>query len=60
MGLAFAFGFAVLAFLALYLSRSCSRLALELSVAILLVGIAGYAWQGSPDLPGHPVQRAAP
>ena len=36
-----------------------SRLALELSGAILLVGVAGYGWQGSPDMPGHPVASVA-
>jgi cytochrome c-type biogenesis protein CcmH len=55
MGWLFPLGFAGLSFMALYLSRRCSRLALELSGAILLVGMAGYAWQGSPDLPGNPV-----
>jgi cytochrome c-type biogenesis protein CcmH/NrfG len=28
--------------------------ALELLTAALLFGIAGYAWQGTPDLPGQP------
>jgi cytochrome c-type biogenesis protein CcmH len=55
MGWTFAFGFAAISFAALYLSGRCSRLALELAGAALLVGIAGYAWQGSPDMPGHPV-----
>jgi cytochrome c-type biogenesis protein CcmH len=59
MGWLFPLGFAGLSFLALYLSRCCSRMALELSGAILLIGVAGYAWQGSPDMPGHPVIRVA-
>ncbi len=59
MGWIFPLGFAGLTFLALYLSRRCSRLALELSGAILLAGVAGYGWQGSPDMPGHPVSNAA-
>ena len=34
------------------------RNALELAVAALLLALAGYAWQGSPDLAGHPVESA--
>ncbi len=60
MGWLFAMGFAALSFLALWLSGRCSRMALEIGAAALLVGIAGYGWQGSPDMPGHPVTRAAP
>lgn len=33
---------------------------LEYVGAALLLGIAGYAWQGHPDLPGSPVRPAAP
>jgi len=37
-----------------------SRAALELTGAALLIGLAGYAWQGSPAQPGSPViARAA-
>lgn len=57
MGWLFAFGFAALSFLVLYLSGRCSRMALEIGVAALLIGIAGYGWQGSPDMPGGPVHR---
>lgn len=32
-----------------------SRSALELIAAALTLAIAGYAWQGSPDMMGHPV-----
>jgi len=45
--------FAALAWLALYASGRCSRLALEIAAAALLAGLAGYGWQGSPGLPGH-------
>lgn len=55
MGWLFALGLAALAFLALYASGRCSRLALELCGAALLAGLAGYAWQGSPDASGKPV-----
>jgi len=59
MGWIFPLGFAGLIFLALWRSGRCSRQALELSGAILLVGVAGYAWQGSPDMPGQPVTHVA-
>jgi hypothetical protein len=59
MGWIFAICLAGLTVLGLYLSGRCSRLALELGVAMLLAGIAGYGWQGSPDMPGHPVSRVA-
>lgn len=34
------------------------RAALELAGAALLLGVAGYAWQGSPMQPGSPVAAA--
>lgn len=58
MGWIFAFGLAALGFGYLWQSGRCNRLALELLAAFLLVGLAGYAWQGSPDLPGKPVHPA--
>ncbi|MGF7147378.1 tetratricopeptide (TPR) repeat protein [Sphingomonas zeicaulis] len=33
---------------------------LEYVAAALLLGVAGYAWQGHPNLPGSPVQPATP
>lgn len=53
-GWIFAGLFAALALGALHLSGRCSRLALELAAALLLAGLAGYAWQGSPGMPGEP------
>jgi cytochrome c-type biogenesis protein CcmH len=58
MGYLFVFGFAALTLFALYRSGKCTRMALELSAAALLLGIAGYAWQGSPDMPGNPIASA--
>ena len=55
MGWVLAIGFAALTFISLWLSGRCSRQALELVAAALLIAIAGYAWQGSPDMPGNPV-----
>lgn len=59
MGWIFVVGFALLVFTGLWLSGRCSRLALEVAAAALLVGVAGYGWQGSPDMPGNPVSRTA-
>jgi cytochrome c-type biogenesis protein CcmH len=35
------------------------RAALEMTSAALLLGVAGYAWQGNPVQPGNPVKSAA-
>jgi len=43
----------------LALSRRCSRIALEVIAAMILAGLAGYAWTGSPDQPGDPVAERA-
>ncbi len=58
MGWIFVIGFGALVFAAIYFSHRASRLALEIVVAALLIGVAGYAWQGSPDMPGQPVSRS--
>lgn len=55
MGWIFAIGFAAIALAALWISTKGQRLVIELAAAMLLVGLAGYAWQGSPDTPGQPV-----
>lgn len=59
MGWIFVLGFAAVALAALYLSGRCSRLALEIAGAGLLLALVGYSWQGSPDMPGHPVAPAS-
>ena len=48
-------GSAVLAFAILWRFGKMTRSALELTVAALLLAIAGYAWQGSPGEPGSSV-----
>ena len=35
------------------------RAMIEMTAAAMLLGIAGYAWQGSPAQPGNPVESAA-
>ncbi len=59
MGWIFAAGLAALSLVALWKSGRCSRMALELGAAAVLVALAGYGWQGSPDLPGQPTSPAA-
>ena len=58
MGWVFAILLAALSFAALWKSGRCPRMALELAGAAILVGLAGYAWQGSPQMPGNPVSAA--
>ena len=50
-------GLAILLMLALMFVGRIPRAAWEISAAALLLGLAGYAWQGNPDLAGSP--RAA-
>lgn len=59
MGWLFAAIFAVLTFGGLYLSKLCSRMALELTGVAVLIALAGYGWQGSPDMPGNPISPPA-
>lgn len=59
MGWIIAFVFAAASMFALYRSGRCSRLALELAGAAVLVALAGYGWLGSPDLEGQPTSPPA-
>ncbi|MBK7285065.1 MAG: hypothetical protein IPI83_12570 [Sphingomonadales bacterium] len=42
--------------LALWKSDKLDRNALELTGAAFCLALAGYAWQGSPSVPGNPVK----
>ena len=55
MGWIIMIGLTICAFGALWLSGRCSRMALELAAAALLIAITGYGWQGSPEMAGNPV-----
>jgi hypothetical protein len=55
MGWLFPFCFGLLAIFAFWRSEPGSWAALEIVVAAVLIAVAGYGWQGSPDMPGHPV-----
>ncbi|EKU77113.1 MULTISPECIES: tetratricopeptide repeat protein [Sphingobium] len=54
-----AFGIAILAMAALCFIGRIPRVTREIVAAALLVGLAGYAWQGHPGLAGAPRQVAA-
>ncbi|WHO37131.1 cytochrome C biosynthesis protein [Sphingobium sp. AP49] len=53
-----AFGIGALAFLLLLFVGRMPRSAREIVAAALLLGLAGYAWQGHPGLPGAPRKLA--
>ncbi|QGP78493.1 tetratricopeptide repeat protein [Sphingobium sp. CAP-1] len=57
-GWVIAFGLAALAFVALLLIGRIPRSAREITAAALLLGLAGYAWQGHPGQAGAPRQVA--
>jgi|CXWL01.1.fsa_nt_gi cytochrome c-type biogenesis protein CcmH/NrfG len=50
--------FAVATGLGLWRVGKLDRSGLELAGAALLLSLAGYAWQGKPDVPGNPVVSA--
>lgn len=56
MGWAIVIGMAALCFALLWRVGRVPRMSWELIGAALLLGLAGYAWQGRPALAGHPVQ----
>ncbi len=53
-----AVGLAIVTMLALFFVGRVPRRAREITVAALLLGLAGYAWQGNPGLAGAPRQSA--
>jgi cytochrome c-type biogenesis protein CcmH len=55
MGWLFPLLFGGATLVALKLSGRLNRTALELAVVAVLIGLAGYAWQGSPTVGGSPV-----
>ena len=55
MGWVFPIVFALIAIAILWRYARLPRAGLELVAAAALVGLAGYAWQASPDEPGAPV-----
>lgn len=59
MGWLFAIGFACLALGGLMLSGRMTKGGVMIVAATLLLALAGYAWQGSPLMAGHPVHRPA-
>ena len=59
MGWLFLFGFAVIVLAILWRFAGMRGSALELVGAALLLGITGYAWQGTPGLPGKPTAPPA-
>nr|WP_087575809.1 cytochrome C biosynthesis protein [Sphingomonas sp. CDS-1] len=58
MGWVIAAGLAILALGALIVVGRLPRQAYEIAAAAVLLGLAGYAWQGRPGLAGSPRQSA--
>ena len=54
MGFLFTFGFALFALVALWRIARLRGPALQLAGAAILAGVAGYLWQGTPNLAGSP------
>ena len=59
MGWLILFLLAAVTLLALILIARPKRGAIELLAAALVLGVAGYAWQGNPSLPGKPTPPRA-
>ncbi|BAV64000.1 tetratricopeptide repeat protein [Sphingobium cloacae] len=51
-------GLALLVLAVLFYAVSIPRMAREITAAALLLGLAGYAWQGNPGLAGAPRKAA--
>jgi cytochrome c-type biogenesis protein CcmH len=47
-------------FFALWKSKRMNNTALELAGVAVLIGLAGYAWQGAPSLAGSPTSHVKP
>ncbi|MGC4250867.1 MAG: cytochrome C biosynthesis protein [Sphingobium sp.] len=58
MGWVIAASLALLVLVVLFYAVSIPRTAREITAAALLVGLAGYAWQGNPGLAGAPRKAA--
>ena len=58
MGWLLIIAFSAITAIGLWRLGKMPRAVLELSGAALFLGLAGYAWQGSPDMIGHPVASA--
>jgi len=58
-GLFIAAGLALLCALGLKFGARIAWRDMTAPASVLLLGLAGYAWQGSPGLAGHPVQAAS-
>ncbi len=58
MGWLFTLGLAALTFLGLYLSKRCSRAALQIAGAAILLADRGLCLAGKPGMAGHPVTKA--
>lgn len=59
MGWMLVLALALVTFAGLWFSKRCSRMALEMAAAAILIAVAGYAWQGSPNMAGQPVDRSS-
>lgn len=57
MALFVVLGFALIAVVLLWRFGQLPRAGFELTIAAVLVGLAGYVWQGSPTQAGTPVER---
>ncbi|MEP6868922.1 MAG: hypothetical protein ABJA20_10440 [Novosphingobium sp.] len=57
MGYLITAAFAGAIMLAFWFSGRFNRAALELAGAAILLGVAGYVWQGHPGMVGNPVHH---